>query len=128
MRSAVFACAALLAGLCPVAGRAQGSLGDPLNEYALRAHGQNVIPVYDGWFANADGTHTFCFSYFNLNTQEAIDVPLGPANHIEPAELDGGQPTHFDPVPAPKLTSPYRHYWCVFTVTVPPAGTDAGAV
>lgn len=91
----------------------------PLGETTLRPRGQNVIPVYDGWFANADGSYTFCFSYFNLNTEEALDVPLGPGNHIEPARYDGAQPTHFDPVPAPKLTSPYRHYWCVFTVTVP---------
>jgi hypothetical protein len=78
-----------------------------------------VIPVYDGWFANPDDSYTFCFGYFNLNTDEAIDVPLGPGNRIEPARYDGGQPTHFDPVPDPELTSKYRHHWCVFTVVVP---------
>jgi hypothetical protein len=91
----------------------------PLNEVALRPHGQNVIPVYDGWFENADGGYTFCFGYFNLNTEESLDVPLGPGNRIEPARYDGNQPTHFDPVPDPRLTSKYRHYWCVFTVDVP---------
>ncbi len=113
--------AALAAGLAgrPALAAAQGVLNDPLSEFALRSHGQNVVPVYDGWFDNPDGTHTFCFSYFNLNTHEALDVPLGPGNHIEPARFDGNQPTHFDPVPDPELTSPYRHYWCVFTVTVP---------
>jgi hypothetical protein len=92
---------------------------NPLNEAALRPRGQHVIPVYDGWFANADGTYTFCFAYFNMNTEEAFDVPLGAGNRIEPARYDGVQPTHFDPVPAPTLTAPYRHHWCVFTVTVP---------
>jgi len=92
---------------------------NPLNEAALRPRGQHVIPVYDGWYPNVDGTYTFCFSYFNMNTEETFDVPLGPGNHIEPARYDGSQPTHFDAVPAPRLTSPYRHHWCVFTVTVP---------
>lgn len=54
-----------------------------------------------------------------MNTEEALDVPLGPGNHIEPSRFDGAQPTHFDPVPDPDLTSKYRHHWCVFTVTVP---------
>ena len=89
------------------------------NERGLRPHGQNVIPVYDGWFENEDGTRTMCFAYFNMNTEEALDIPLGPLNHIEPARYDGMQPTHFDPVPDPELTSPYRHHWCIFTVTVP---------
>ena len=91
----------------------------PLNEAGLRARGQNVIPVYDGWFGNPDGGFTFCFSYFNLNTEESLDVPLGPGNRVQPALYDGAQPTHFDPVPDPELTSKYRHHWCVFTVTVP---------
>lgn len=84
----------------------------------LRPGGQHVIPIYDGWFPNNDGTATMCFGYFSLNTEEAIDVPLGPANNLTPAEFDGVQPTHFDPVPAPELTRPYRHHWCVFSVTV----------
>jgi hypothetical protein len=91
----------------------------PLNQAALRPGGQSVIPVYDGWFRNPDGSYTFCFGYFNLNTEEAIEVPLGRANRIEPSRFDGGQPTHFDPVPDPELTAGYRHHWCVFTVTVP---------
>ena len=78
-----------------------------------------MIPVYDGWFENADGSYTFCFGYFNMNTEEALDVPLGPGNRVEPATFDGRQPTHFDPVPDPELTSKYRHHWCVFTVEVP---------
>ena len=90
-----------------------------MNEAALRPRGQNVIPVYDGWFENADGSYTFCFGYFNMNTEEALDVPLGPGNRVEPARFDGRQPTHFDPVPDPGLTSKYRHHWCVFTVEVP---------
>lgn len=91
----------------------------PFAEMSLRPTGQPVIPVYDGWYANADGTFSICFGYFNLNTEQTFDVALGPANVIEPSELDGVQPTHFDPVPAPALTQKYRHHWCVFTVQVP---------
>ena len=92
---------------------------DLFNEDPLRPRGQNVIPLYDGWFPNPDGTFTLCFGYFNMNTEQSIDVPLGAGNRIEPAIYDGVQPTHFDPVPAPTLTREYRHHWCVFSVTVP---------
>ncbi len=101
------------------AGPVAAQLESPLNEAALRPRGQNVIPVYDGWFENEDGGYTFCFGYFNLNTEQSFDIPLGPGNRIEPARYDGNQPTHFDPVPDPELTSKYRHHWCVFTVDVP---------
>ena len=89
------------------------------SQMSLRPFGQPVTPVYDGWYANEDGTFSICFGYFNLNTEQSFDVPLGPANVIAPAEFDGGQPPHFDPVPNPTLTQKYRHHWCVFTVWVP---------
>lgn len=120
MRLAATAWTLVVAAGQPSPARAQGVPGDsPLHQSALRPSGQNVIPIYDGWFENPDQSYTFCFGYFNLNTEEAVDVPLGPGNRLEPARYDGAQPTHFDPVPDPELTSPYRHHWCVFTVTVP---------
>ena len=70
------------------------------NEQVLRPSGQPVVPLYDGGFENPDGTYGLCFGYFNLNTNGVVDIPFGPNNFIEPAELDGLQPTHFDPVPA----------------------------
>ena len=85
------------------------------NEQVLRPSGQPVVPLYDGWFENPDGTYGICFGYFNLNTEEVVDIPLGPDNFIEPTEFDGLQPTHFDPVPA----AGYRRHFCVFSVTVP---------
>ena len=100
----------------------------PLNEMSLRPSGQPVIPLFDGWFENADGTYSLCFGYFNLNTDEALDVPLGPDNAVEPIRFDGMQPTHFDPVPDPSLTAKYRHHWCVFTVQVPPDFGDQRVV
>ena len=85
------------------------------NEQVLRPSGQPVVPLYEGWFENPDGTYGICFGYFNLNTEEAVDIPLGPDNFIEPSEFDGMQPTHFDPVPEAN----YRRRFCVFSVTVP---------
>ena len=80
----------------------------------IRERGQPVIPLFDGWFANADGSKSLCFSFFNLNTEQSLTIPLGTDNHLSDAGLDAILPTHFDPLP-PR----YRHKFCVFTVTVP---------
>jgi hypothetical protein len=85
------------------------------NEQVLRPAGQPVVPLYEGWYPKDDGTARICFGYFNLNTDESFDVPLGADNFIEPREFDGMQPTHFDPVPEGN----YRRHLCVFTVEVP---------
>jgi hypothetical protein len=76
----------------------------------LRASGQTVTPVFEGWYRNADGSYSLSFGYYNRNTAEEIDVPLGPDNSIEPRTDDGAQPTHFMP----------RRNWGVFAVRVPP--------
>ena len=60
-----------------------------------KGFGASVTPAYEGWYDNADGTHSFLIGYFNRNTASEIDVPIGPANHFEPGNLDMGQPTHF---------------------------------
>src|SRR5690606_3758608 len=58
-----------------------------------------VQPVFDGWFVNPDGTFSLSFGYYSRSVDLAIDIPLGPDNVLEPAELDGRQPTHFRPQP-----------------------------
>ena len=80
----------------------------------LRPTGQPVIPIFEGWTPQSDGSHDLCFGYFNMNMDEVIDIPLGPDNFIEPAEFDGLQPTHFLEVPERE-----GRYYCVFTVNVP---------
>lgn len=82
----------------------------------LRTSGQPVIPLFDGWYQNSDGTYQLCFGYYNLNTEEVLDIPLGPDNFIEPRRFDGGQPTHFMLSDAP---AGIMRHWCVFTVKVP---------
>lgn len=83
----------------------------------LRPTGQPVIPVFDGWYPKTDGTFDLCFGYFNLNTKETLDIPLGPDNIVEPRRFDGNQPTHFLAVPPPPNL--YRRYFCTFVVNVP---------
>lgn len=80
----------------------------------IRPRGQPVIPLFDGWFANADGSKNLCFSFFNLNSEQSLTIPLGTENYLSDSSLDAILPTHFDPLP-PR----YRHKFCVFTVTVP---------
>ena len=85
----------------------------------IRDHGQPVLPLFDGWYRNADGSKTICFSYFNMNREQALDIPAGPDNYLETnypgLDLEAALlPTHFDPLP-PR----YRHVFCAFTITVP---------
>jgi len=68
-----------------------------------------VSPAYEGWYRNSDGTYSLSFGYYNRNTQEALEIPIGPDNSIEPMEFNGIQPTRFEP----------RRHWGVFAVTVP---------
>jgi len=49
------------------------------------------------------------FSYYNRNTQEEVDVPLGPNNTFDLGNGDQGQPTHFYP----------GRKWWLFKVVVP---------
>jgi hypothetical protein len=59
--------------------------------------GGSVTAAYEGWYDNADGTHTFLIGYFSRNTDATLDIPIGPNNHFEPGSPDMGQPTHFLP-------------------------------
>ena len=71
--------------------------------------GQNVVPYFDGWIRNADGTFDLVFGYFNRNWDEGLVIPAGPDNIVEPGGPDRGQPTYF---------LPRRQGW-VFRVRVP---------
>jgi hypothetical protein len=88
--------------------------GRQFNIQLLREWGGPVIPIFEGWYQNPDGTYELSFGYFNVNTEELIEIPLGPDNFIEPREFDGLQPTHFLPVPQGE-----RRHLGVFTVNVP---------
>lgn len=92
--------------------RLSGAGGSAQLVNAPRAHarGQSVSPSFEGWYANADGTFSLVFGYFNRNYDEHLDIPIGPDNKLEPGPADRGQPTYFLP----------RRQTGVFAVVVPP--------
>ena len=47
--------------------------------------------------------------YYNRNSKEALDIPVGPNNRIEPGAPDQVQPTHFE----------VGRQWGVFVIKVP---------
>ena len=72
--------------------------------------GQNVVPAFEGWEQNPDGTFDIIFGYLNRNSREKVHIPIGSNNYIEPGDQDQGQPTFFEP----------RRNRYMFRVTVPP--------
>ena len=71
--------------------------------------GGSATGAFEGWFTNQDGSRGFLVGYFNRNTQQELDIPIGPNNQIEPGGPDMGQPTHFFP----------GRQWGMFVVPVP---------
>jgi hypothetical protein len=70
----------------------------PTDITAIRHNsGQPVIPYFEGWIRNPDGTHDLVFGYFNRNYVQEFVIPAGADNRIEPFGPDGGQPTYFLP-------------------------------
>ena len=57
--------------------------------------GANITGAFEGWFKNPDGSFNLLLGYFNRNTKQELEVPIGPNNRIEPGGPDRGQPTHF---------------------------------
>jgi hypothetical protein len=61
----------------------------------FRQFGTSVTGAFEGWFAAPAGSRYFLIGYLNRNSSQAVDVPIGPNNHIDPGGPDMGQPTHF---------------------------------
>jgi hypothetical protein len=106
----------------PAFGQAQE--GFPLGPTPTR--GLPVSPFFEGWYHNPEGTYTLSFGYFNANTDEVVDVPIGPDNMVEPAAYNGMQPTHFPPVSYGGFSG--RRERGVFAVTVPADFVDKEVV
>ena len=84
------ACALLAAAVVQAAVQASGAQ----ESYAA---GREVVPAYEGWEQNPDGSFNLVFGYFNRNWEAEINIPPGADNTIEPGGPDRGQPTHFLP-------------------------------
>ena len=100
--------AALAATLTSIAVLA-AQVPQPLPLDPVRERGASVTPAFEGWYENPDGSFGLLVGYFNRNAKEALDIPVGPNNRIEPGEIDQGQPTHFQT----------GRQWGVFVITVP---------
>lgn len=57
--------------------------------------GSSVTGAFEGWFKNDDGSFSLLLGYYNRNSRQELDIPIGPDNRIEPGGPDRGQPTHF---------------------------------
>ena len=99
------------AGLCFATALAAGAVAaaQQLPDAPAKGFGTSITPAYEGWYDNADGSHTFLIGYYNRNVRQAMDIPVGPNNHIDPGGPDMGQPTHFLP----------GRQWGMFVVKVP---------
>jgi hypothetical protein len=71
--------------------------------------GQNIVPYFEGWIRNPDGSFDLVFGYFNRNWKEELTIPAGPDNKVEPNGPEAGQPTYF---------LPRRQRW-VYRIRVP---------
>ena len=74
----------------------QAPNGFPLSN-TVRERGVGVTPALEGWYYDKDGSVNILAGYFNRNTKQELDIPVGPNNRIEPGGPDRGQPTHFLP-------------------------------
>ena len=100
-------------GLLCAAGALTGGVFLSAQQIAIpeprRGSGDSVTGAFEGWFYNPDGSRTFLVGYYNRNSRQELDVPIGPNNRIEPGGPDLGQPTHFLP----------GRQWGMFTVAAP---------
>jgi hypothetical protein len=97
-----------LSALIFVAGEAL-AWGQSLPLEPLHESGASVTGAFEGWFQNPDGSFSLLLGYYNRNQKQALDIPIGPDNRMEPGGPDRGQPTHFLP----------GRQWGLFVVKVP---------
>jgi len=96
-----------------LAGAGQQGIGQSPSSLPLtptiREKGSSVTPAFEGWYYGKDGSQNLLVGYFNRNTKQELDIPVGPNNRIEPGGPDMGQPTHFAT----------GRQWGVFTIKLP---------
>ena len=106
-RPVMAASVGIVASWLVVAGAQRPQTSLPLDP--PRERGSSITPAYEGWYTNPDGSFSLLIGYYNRNTKEALDIPVGPNNRLEPGAADQGQPTHFET----------GRQWGVFVVKVP---------
>ena len=108
--AAVVVCAVIIA--FELHGSAQ-TTRPPLPAEPLGRAGEAIYPAFEGWGPLKDGSIVLLLGYYNRNSAQAFDIPVGAENRIEPGGPDFGQPTRFDP----------RQSHGIFAIKVP---TDFG--
>ena len=88
---------------------AQSNQGTVMPLEPARKSGAGITPAFEGWYENPDGSYSLLIGYYNRNSGETLDIPVGPNNKVEPGELDQGQPTYFET----------GRQWGVFVIKVP---------
>jgi hypothetical protein len=93
--------AGLLGGLLGGGGSGGGQAIDPVGlgydakTQSTGGQGQQaVIPQLEGCRANANGTFTADWGYFNMNAT-SVSIPIGSSNKFYPGNANQGQPTTF---------------------------------
>lgn len=116
----ILCAAALMSGGVLLLGQTERtSIPEPRRQF-----GSGITGAFEGWFTSETDKEFrgFLVGYFNRNTQQELDVPIGPNNRIEPGGPDMGQPTHFLPgrkygmfvIPVPKDFKPADKYsWTI---------------
>jgi len=44
--------------------------------------GASITGAFEGWFTSGEDSRTFLVGYFNRNTEQELDIPIGPDNRI----------------------------------------------
>jgi hypothetical protein len=88
----------LSACLTPFGALAQNKLDNLPPDFRVHhLSGDGVQPAFEGWRLNEDGTVTMWFGYYNRNTEEKLNIPVGPNNKFDPEPIDRQQPAYFYP-------------------------------
>ena len=76
---------------------AQSSQLPIISSQHQHTRGQSVVPLYRGWYRGKDMQIYLTFEYLNRNSDERLEIPIGPNNFVAPGLADQGQPTQFLP-------------------------------
>jgi hypothetical protein len=85
-----------IARACSILALLGATLSSPVSAQVSEGGAPNVVPSYEGWEQNSDGSFSLVFGYYNRGWEE-VDIPVGPDNGLSPGTPDQGQPTHFFP-------------------------------
>ena len=48
----------------------------------VQEFGRPVVPMFEGWYFNQDGTATILVGFFNPNQTQTVDLPVGELNQF----------------------------------------------